>query len=166
MAADSMQLVPAIRRSDRQKIELLLRQGADPNSRNSEGMTALMYAAVCADAPTMRVLLAHGADSNSQNPAGAPALMWAAGDIAKTKLLVQAGADVNAKSKLGRTPLIIASATAGNLETIRLLLAKGADPKLVDENGDGPVGSAAGAGDAAMLRELLTRGGSTREKVR
>ena len=92
--------------------------------------------------------------------------MWAAGDSSKVKLLVEAGADVHAQSKLGRTPLIIASATAGNLDTIRLLLAKGANPKLVDENGDGPVGSAASAGDSAMLRELLARGGSTREELR
>jgi ankyrin repeat protein len=125
-----------------------------------------MYAAIHAGRPLMRLLLARGADPNSQNPAGATALMWAAGDSSKVKLLVEAGADVHAKSKLDRTPLIIASATAGNLDTIRLLLAKGANPKLVDENGDGPVGSAASADDSAMLRELLARGGSTREEVR
>jgi len=94
----------------------------------------------------MKLLISKGADANARNPAGATALMWAAGDAAKAKVLVRAGADVNAISKLCRTPLMIASATAGNLETVRLLLAKGASPKLVDENGDGPVGGAASAG--------------------
>src|SRR5262249_52790058 len=159
-------LFAAIRRNDTAAVELLLQSGADPNARDPEGATALMYASIHSAAPLMRLLLSNGADPNERNLAGATALMWAAGDAAKAKVLVQGGAEVNAISKLGRTPLIIASATAGNLETVRLLLAKGAHPKQVDENGDGPVGSAASAGDAAMLRELLTRGGSTTERVR
>jgi ankyrin repeat protein len=165
-AQESDSLFAAIRRDDASAVEALLHQGADPNARNPEGATALMYAAIHAGAPLMELLISEGADPNGQNPAGATALMWAAGDAAKAKVLVIEGADVNAISKLGRTPLMIASATAGNLETVRLLLAKGANPSLVDENGDGPVGDAASAGDPAMLRELLTRGGSTSEKVR
>src|SRR5713101_6877116 len=132
-AQDPAQLFSAIRRDDINAVESLLRQGVDPNSRNQEGATALM---------------------------------WAAGDADKGRLLIEAGADVNAKSKLGRTALIIAATSAGNVETVRLLLAKGADPKLVDRNGDGPVGSAASAGDAAILRVVLANGGSTTELVR
>ena len=165
-AQESDSLFAAIRRNDAAAVEALLHRGADPNARNPEGATALMYAAIHGGAPLMHLLVSKGADPNARNVAGATALMWAAGDAAKAKLLIGAGANVNEKSALGRTPLIIASATAGNLETVRLLLAKGANPKLVDENGDGPVGGAASAGDASMLRELLSRGGSTTEQVR
>src|SRR5258708_14417189 len=137
LAQESDSLVAAIRRNDALAVEALLHQDADPNARNAEGATPVMLASIHAGQPVTHLLLARGADPNAQNPAGATALMWAAGHAAKAKVLVQAGADVNAISKMGRTPLIIASATAGNLETVRLLLAKGASTKLVDENGDG-----------------------------
>ena len=51
------------------------------------------------------------------------------------KLLIERGADVNAKTtekyNSGRTALLF----AGNVATIRVLLDAGADPKAVDENG-------------------------------
>src|SRR5205809_62232 len=123
-AEESDSLFAAIRRNDAAAVALLLQTGGDPNVRNPEGTTPLMYAAIHAAAPLMKLLISNRADPNARNPAGATALMWAAGDARKVKLLVEAGADVSAKSTLGRTPLIIASATAGNLETVRLLLAK------------------------------------------
>src|SRR5713226_2378906 len=98
MAEDSTQLFAAIRRSDVKKVEALLVQGTDPNSRNPDGVTALMYAAVCADARIMQVLLTHKADPNAKNSDGGTALLWAAGDPEKVKLLVRSGAGVMAKS--------------------------------------------------------------------
>ena len=53
-------------------------------------------------------------------------LMWCAGDAAKVRLLVEKGADVNARSKMGNNPLDIAAAHGGNLETVRYLLDHGA----------------------------------------
>lgn len=108
-------LFAAIRRNDIASVEALLHRGADPNARNPEGATALMYAAIHAGAPLMKLLVSKGADPNVQNPAGATALMWAAGDAGKVKLLLQAGANINTRSTLGRTALIIASAAAGNV---------------------------------------------------
>jgi ankyrin repeat protein len=58
--------------------------------------------------------------------------MWAAADFAKVRLLVDKGADVNAKSKQGRTPLIIAARHNGAEAILRLLIAKGADPRTTD----------------------------------
>src|SRR6266849_9384486 len=165
-AQDPARQISAIRQDDLKAVESLLGQGVDPDSRNQEGATALMYAALHAGVPVMKLLLASKADPNAQNHVGATALMWAAGDAGKVRLLVEAGADVNARSRSGRTPLMMAAAYAGNLETVRFLVAKGADPKLVDQNGDGPVGAAASAGDAAILREVLATGGSVAELVR
>jgi hypothetical protein len=51
--------------------------------------------------------------------------------------LISAGADVNAKDVRGMTPLIYAvSSEDQNPAVIKLLLAKGADPKAKDKNGD------------------------------
>src|SRR2546422_4537784 len=163
---DPDSLFSSIRRNDVTAVQALLTKGIDVNTRNRDSATALMYASVHADVPIMKLLLANQADVNARNPVGATALMWAAGDLAKVQLLVQSGADVNARSESGRTSLIVAANYAGNVETVRFLLANRADPKIVDRNGDGPVGSAVTAGDSAVLRELLARGANIRELVR
>ena len=63
--------------------------------------------------------------------------MYAAGygHVDIVKLLLDAGADVNERSRVSRTPLIWA-AGSGQLNTVRLLLKNGADPDLVDSNGE------------------------------
>jgi len=48
-----------------------------------------------------------------------------------TKYLVEAGADIESKSNLGRTPLFFA-ARAGALETVKYLCSKGANPNIRD----------------------------------
>jgi ankyrin repeat protein len=45
-----------------------------------------------------------------------------------------------------------------------MLLARGADPKAVDEAGDGPLGNAAGAADVEILKALLAAGASVNER--
>ena len=53
--------------------------------------------------------------------------MWAVPDTDKARLLIDAGADVNAVSADGRTPLLIAAGFRGSAPVIRLLLEKGAN---------------------------------------
>jgi ankyrin repeat protein len=49
-------------------------------------------------------------------------------------MLLERGADANAKNKLGGTPLMWA-AVYGHEDVAKALLAKGADPKLKDADG-------------------------------
>jgi ankyrin repeat protein len=81
--------------------------------------------------------------------------MLAAGDLAKVRLLVGKGADVNARSAAGRTALMLASAYDGNSATVKLLLDHGADPKAQDSTGGTALLLAARAGDAASVKLLL-----------
>jgi ankyrin repeat protein len=157
-------LFEAIRANDERAVASLIDNGVDANSRNQQRATALMQAALHASPGVMKLLLDHGADPNAHNPLGATALMWAAGDPAKVKMLLEHRAAVNIRANSGRTALIIASAYPGNLQSIRLLLSKGADAKAVDEAGDGPLGNAAGAADVGMLKELLAAGASVNER--
>ena len=87
--------------------------------------------------------------------------MWAAGDLEKVKLLVEHGADVNAKSDAGRTPLLIAAGRMGNAPVVKYLLDHGANvsaksPSLVADMT--VLTEAAGTGDESLLRMLVERG--------
>ena len=49
--------------------------------------------------------------------------------MAKTRLLLERGANVNAAAKSGRTALFVAAMSDPSVEIARLLIAKGADPR-------------------------------------
>ena len=48
-------------------------------------------------------------------------------------LLIRRGAVVDAKDRLGRTPLITCANNGGDIEIARMLLAAGLDPRIEDE---------------------------------
>lgn len=111
-------------------IERLLKAGADANSTNADGETALMTAARTGKVDAVKVLLANGADPKAaEGWRGQNALMWAAAENhpAVAQTLIEAGVDVMSRSNGGFTPLLFA-VRAGRTDTVRLLLAKGADP--------------------------------------
>jgi len=57
-----------------------------------------------------------------------------AGEVARARELIAAGADANARDSYGATPLMNA-AHGGNVEMVRALIASGADVSAVDELG-------------------------------
>src|SRR5436309_237180 len=116
-------LFEAVRNGDLTMAKALLRAGADPNSRNYVGATALMYAAGFASPDYIRLLLESGAKVNATSNGGATALMWATGNTANVRLLLERGADVNAKAKDGTTALGSA-AVRGNVDAMRLLISR------------------------------------------
>jgi hypothetical protein len=54
--------------------------------------------------------------------------MWAAGDAEKAKLLIEHGADVNAHSDGGRTPLLIAAGFGGPATAVKPCWTTGPTP--------------------------------------
>ena len=96
---------------DLPKLKMLLAHGADPNAREKEGSTPLMYASMAGGA-SVPYLLAHGANARLVNSAGQTALMRAAeidkGHPEAIALLAAAGCDPNARDKKGRTALTLA----------------------------------------------------------
>ena len=94
-------------RGDRQAFDRAVAE--DPkllNARGPEGSTPFMYAVLYSDAAVIERLIKLGADPNKRNDAGATALMWAALDPEKTRVLLDHGADVNARSEDARTALM------------------------------------------------------------
>lgn len=116
----------AIRNADAPKLKNALAKLEKIDARSEGGATALMFAALYGDAKLLAELLAKGANPNSRNDAGATSLMWAAADLKKVQLLVNAGADLNIRSKDGHTALSVAAGRYRSAETIKYLLGKGA----------------------------------------
>ena len=121
----------------------------------------------------MQWLLEHGADPNADGTdSGMKPLHIAAGSVGIpdarslkcSALLLDAGAFVNARNDYGFPPLFYAAAY-GNMETLKLLLSRGAslEASFVDEGHAGNVETAArrrGNEDAAeLLTDVGTAGG-------
>jgi len=89
-------LFARIRTGDVRAVKAAIATKADPDGLNEDGLTPLMYAVMTATPPVMRALLDAGANVNATNADGVAALHMAAFDLAKTRLLVERGAKVNA----------------------------------------------------------------------
>ena len=144
----------AIRNDDLGALKKLA-TSADLNARDPRGATPLMYAAAFGNAGQVKLLLEAGADVNARNAFNATALIWAGGDAVKSRMLIEHGADVNVRTQQGRTPLMMAAKRHGNADLVRLLLAKGADPRAA---GDTTLLPAAQSGDIEIMRMLIEKG--------
>lgn len=157
-------------------MQYLLTRGADPNVQTNEnGASVLAGLAYLKARDCVRMLLEAGADPNRGRNASleSPLHHALAGSGAKhetvvVRLLLDAGADVNMRTRAGvesfnfwrdartrgETPLHRAAAYA-SVETIELLLARGADPLVRDVNGDSPLSWASWHRRPREIIELL-----------
>jgi len=127
---------------------------------SADGFTALHFAGFFGKPEAARVLLEHGADVGAWTRnafANQPLHAAAAGrHIEVCRVLVAAGADVDARQHGGFTPLHEA-AQHGDIELVELLLSAGADPAVTEDEGRtaADLADAAGHPDAAArLREV------------
>lgn len=104
----------------------------------ADGFFPLGLAAFFGREPAVRLLLARGANLHltARNPMRVAAIHAASaeGGFAIARLLIEAGADVNAVQQAGFTPLHAAAMT-GQLELAKLLLERGADPRAKADDG-------------------------------
>ena len=77
------------------------------------------------------------------------------GDLAGMKQFLREGADVDARDRYGRTPLMY---SLSNLENVRYLVGKGADVNARDEDGETPLMKAAFLGQLDVVRYLVEKG--------
>ena len=155
-----MDLIRAARNGDIQRVSELLDSGADPNIRDRNGYTALIFAARGANIEIVKLLLNYGADPNITENYGDTAIMmarrWpvyghagrrvhqslakieeeAARHLVIIRLLLDRGADPNIQNNFGHTALIKASTGGYNQKNIvELLLRRGADPNIINHDG-------------------------------
>ena len=142
-------LTRAAGRGDVREVQALLAQGADPNETDGAGGSALTAAAREGHVDVMRVLIKGGADVNQRD---ARFTRWTPlvhaihkRQDAAARLLLDAGAEVDAEMHGGATPLIFAAAY-GETSIVEDLLDRGADPRHQTADGVTALTNAAGGG--------------------
>src|SRR6516164_4795832 len=88
LAADSAELLTAIRNGNHAAVEKLIRSGVDVNTVDSDGTTALMHAVIESDVKMMKLLIDHGANVNAKNAAESTALLYAVTNLSKARVLL------------------------------------------------------------------------------
>lgn len=129
LAPSTAEVADAVMRGDAAMVRTLLKQGADVNAAQTDGMTALHWAASRGDAELAAMLLAAGArvDVLTRNGNYTPLHLAArSGRAPVVKALLGAGADVKAVTTTGGASALHFAAADGDSATVAALLDKGA----------------------------------------
>lgn len=144
-------LVRAARTGKNKAVTLLLEHGAHIDSPSVDSLpnTSAITGAVFGGSQTMRLLLARGADPNFRDvkASGGTTLHMVSRNLSgdhrlwSIEILLEYGADIEAKDEDGKTPL---AAAVGDytFRAIPILLKKGANLEARDNNGRTPLGAA------------------------
>ena len=156
-------LVAALAGGHFQTADLLRRNGADLDIRGQGGRNPLHAAACSGNFEVVRILIEYDpANVNVRDEFGWTPLHWASEgrnfkDGSVVRLLLEHGADINAQSLHGLTPLHSAS-MEGELEVVRLLLEHGADVAVEKNNGKTALQFADEEGHDEVVELLLEHG--------
>ncbi|MFN8667982.1 MAG: ankyrin repeat domain-containing protein [Gemmatimonadaceae bacterium] len=152
----------AAMRRDSSRVRALIREGADVNAAQGDGMTALHWAASHGDASSARMLIAAGArlDAVTRNGAYLPLHLAArAGRASTVAVLLDAGADANAGTASGGATALHLAAEIGDTTVIRELLEHKATVDARDVAfAQTPLMWAAAANRVPAIRALLAAG--------
>jgi uncharacterized protein len=152
----------AAMRGDAAKVRLLLKQGADVNAAQGDGMTALHWAAFRGDVDGTRMLISAGGrlEAVTRNGNYTPLHLAAkAGNLPVVRALLDAGANANAKTTSGGASPLHLAAAQGSADVVNALL----DKKAAIDAPDGawnetPLMWAAAYNRVDALKALLAHG--------
>jgi len=133
-AAGGSGLTDAVKAGDVQKVRALIKQKANVNELEPDGMTALHWAVRADQVETAQLLLRSGANVKAANRYGVTPISLAAtnGNAAMVDMLLKAGADPNTAMPEGETVLMTA-ARAGNADAVKSLIARGANVNATEK---------------------------------
>jgi ankyrin repeat protein len=161
LTAAATSVPDAAMNGDREALRTLLKQGADVNAVQGDGVTALHWAATRGDADMARMLVVAGANLGAATRFGGYTALHVAaerGYFAVVQTLVKGGADANATTIRGTTALMLA-AGSGDTASLSALLDAGATPNTREtERGHTALMFAAAANRLAAVTLLLARG--------
>src|SRR3989441_1884747 len=159
--AASADLADAVMKGNKAAVRSLLQKKADVNAAQSDGTTALHWAARLDDLETADLLIHSGANVSAATRGGATPLELAAvnGSAAMIEKLIKAGADVNARlTKYGDTALMMAART-GKPGAVKVLLDNGAQINSAETwGGTTPLMWAVSESHPDAVKVLIDRG--------
>jgi uncharacterized protein len=159
----------AVYAEDAETTALLIRAGANVNVRNNYGVSPLAIAAKQANPNILGQLMKAGADPNDKinfiNADETPLMHAArAGNVDAVKMLLLAGAQVNARESWnGQSPIQWAAAE-GYGAVVEALIEGGADIRQRSNAGTTPLMFAVRKGDVRSVKALLAAGADVNEK--
>jgi ankyrin repeat protein len=162
VAAANAPVADAAMQGDKEAVRALLKQAADVNAAQGDGMTALHWAAMNFDADLVQTLLYAGANVKATTRIGAytPLILAArTGNAAAMEPLLKAGADVNGPTSNGTTPLMLAAAS-GSTDAVQTLVGHGADVNAKEPVRGLSAAMFAAASNRAAVLGVLAAGGA------
>jgi len=163
--AGSRELVAAIGTGDLSALRNELDAGTDPNGEWLQAPPMATWlpvylAAEAGRADMLAALVAEGAEIDRRDRNGDRPLDWAAryGETDIVRLLLDAGADVNAVDAERGNVALVNALSGGHIDTARLLLARGASPAVASPNRGSALYWAVSSGDMALVERLIAGG--------
>jgi uncharacterized protein len=152
----------AAMQKDLATVRALVREGADVNAPQGDGMTALHWAATNGDAEMAVLLLRAGANLGARTRNGAYQPLHLAsryGHAPVVRALLEGGADARAVTSTAATTALHLAAASGSADAVLALLEKGARiDALETEWNQTPLIFAASLGRTAVVKVLLAHG--------
>lgn len=123
-------------------------------------------AAKARDVAAVKAMLTNGGDVNAAHGDGMTALHWAAthGDAALTQMLLAAGANIRATTRLGGITALHIASQGGRANVVAALIAAGADANAATSTGATAVMLAARAGSTETVTRLVETGADVNAK--
>jgi ankyrin repeat protein len=160
-ASPAASIVDAASQGNRDAVRTFLKDGADVNTSQPDGMTSLHWASQKGDVELAKTLLYAGANVKATTRVGGYTPLLIASKIGNAPMietLAAGGADANAATTSGTTALMFAS-QAGNPEAVKVLIAHGANVNAKEKvKGETAITFAAAYGRADVIRVLAAHG--------
>jgi ankyrin repeat protein len=154
------QLFKAVRYGKHDDAERIVKDGANVNATDTNGVTPIHIASEKGHTEIVRFLVNNGADVHCKDTDGDTPLHDAAdhGRLEIVRFLVSNGSDINCKDREdGNTPLHLA-VTEGHTEIVRFLVKNGANVHCKDTDGDTPLHDASRYGNIEAAFILIGHG--------
>lgn len=161
LGAAAGSIADAAMSGDVNTVRALIKDGADVNAAQGDGVTALHWAARRGDPVMTETLLVAGANVRAATRMVAVTPLHLAaerGAGAVVTALLKAGADANATTLTGATPLMLAAAAGDGASVTALLDAKANIEAKERDRGQTPIIYAAAANRAEIIKLLIARG--------
>ena len=159
--AQSAPVAAAAQAKDGAAVRKLIKEGADVNAAQGDGMTALHWAALNGDAELASMLLYAGANVGAKTRIGGYTPLHLAAQVGNANVmapLIASGSQVGVVTSTGATALMHAS-HSGNADAVRTLIENGADPNVKETaNGQTALMFAAASDRVDVVKLLIARG--------